>query len=85
MSVNEWQPIESAPEMKTVLLYAVTDEAPNGEIRNWKMGTGFYHTGWEADDGSSPWNWEGNHIPIWEYLPTHWQSLPPPPSEGTGQ
>lgn len=85
LSEREWQPIETAPKMRTVLLFAVTDRDEHGRVRNWKMGTGFYHEGWT--DGrehrlpASPWSWEGRHIEPWEPLPTHWMPLPRPPAE----
>jgi len=75
-----WQPIETAPKMKNVLLWAATDVDEEGRVRNWKMGTGFYHTGWENDRGDSPWNWEGQHIAPWDATPTHWKPLPEPPA-----
>ena len=78
----EWQPIETAPKMKTVLLFAVTDVAEDGRVRNWQMGTGFYHEGWTdaRNNGASPWEWEGHHVQPWQPLPTHWMPLPMPPA-----
>lgn len=79
---QEWLPIESAPKMKSVLLFAVTDIGDDGSIRNWRMGTGFHHEGWEGSNeqnGYSPWCWEGRHVAPWEVQPTHWQPLPSAP------
>lgn len=74
-----WQPIETAPKMKTILLFAVTDTDDAGKVRNWRMGTGFWHSGYEED--GSPWRWEGQQVRAWEAQPTHWQPLPEPPKE----
>jgi hypothetical protein len=76
--MDKWQPIETAPKMKTILLFAVTDIDEDGTIRNWKMGTGFWHTGWENDDIHSPWEW-GRQLYKYELYPTHWMPLPNPP------
>lgn len=82
MQREEWQPIETAPKMKTILLFAVTDQENDGTVRNWRMGTGFYHEGWIGCDDMrdySPWSWEGDHIPPYGHLPTHWMPLPAAP------
>jgi hypothetical protein len=77
---REWQPIETAPHMKTILLFAVTYIGDDGAIRNWKMSTGFFHTGYAVlRDNKSPWNWEGRQLATYEIHPTHWMSLPEPP------
>ena len=51
-----WQPIATCPRMQTVLLFAFTE---NGA--NWKMASGFWHTGYEDDasagGGFTPWHW----------------------------
>lgn len=78
-----WQPIATAPKMQTILLFAVTDRAEDGTSRNWKMATGYWHTGF--DDGGSkmrgftPWEWGGNQLKIYDVQPTHWMPLPSPP------
>lgn len=78
-----WQPIESAPKMRTVLLFAVTDVAEDGTVRNWKMATGSYHMGYEDERskarGYTPWEWGGHQLKAYEVQPTHWMPLPPPP------
>jgi len=74
-----WQPIETAPRSRTILLFAVTDVAGDGTVRNWKMGSGFYHTGYESHDKLSPWCWEGRHLASWDVFPTRWRPLPAPP------
>lgn len=81
--MGEWQPIETAPRMKTILLFAVTDVAEDGRIRNWRMGTGFYHTGYESHEKRGPWNWEGRHLASYDIHPTHWMPLPEAPNVHT--
>ena len=77
-SLPKWEPIETAPKMKTILLFAVTDIDEDGTVRNWKMATGSWNTGWENDDKYSPWEW-GRHLHKYDTQPTHWQPLPRPP------
>ena len=71
---EDWQPIETAPRMRTVLLFAVSDIAPDGTVKNWKMGTGSYHTGYDDEQskrlGLSPWEW-GHRLKVYELHPTH--------------
>lgn len=74
-SQRDWQPIESAPKMQTILLHAKTDDG------NWKTATGFYHDGFEGDPVKTPWNWEGNQLRSYDVQPTHWMPLPLPPAE----
>ena len=78
-AMTEWQPIETAPKMKNILLFAVTDIAKDGKILNWKMETGFYHTGYEFEHDYSPWNWGGRQLRNYDAKPTHWMLLPEPP------
>jgi Protein of unknown function (DUF551) len=73
-SAPAWQPIETAPKMRTVLLFAVTDVDEDGAVRNTNMSTGFWHTGYNE------WIWDGDRIAAWESQPTHWMPLPDPPS-----
>lgn len=75
----DWQPIDTAPKMKTILLFAVTDIGEGGTVRNWRMGTGAWHTGWENDDKYSPWEW-GRQLYKYDVHPTHWMPLPDPPA-----
>lgn len=77
--MNEWQPIETAPKMKTILLFANTCVDGDGKVINWKMATGAWHSGWEKDDKHSPWNWGGHQLYRYEIHPTHWMPLPHPP------
>lgn len=69
---REWQPIETAPKMRVVLLFAVTDRTPNGTALNWKMATGSY------SDGHQAWIWDGRPLKDYDHHPTHWQPLPEP-------
>ena len=65
----EWQPIETAPKHKILLLYALIDK----ETGSWDMGTGHY-----GDNGI--WTWDGTYLDKWYHRkPTHWMSLPKPP------
>lgn len=79
-----WQPIETAPKMQTILLFAVSDIGDDGEVKNWKMATGYWHTGFEdALDkarGNTPWCWDGERVKVYELHPTHWMPLPRQPS-----
>lgn len=68
-----WQPIETAPKMKNLLLWAATDVGENGEIKNWKMDTGYWSSGVEC------WVWSGYQVRKVDIQPTHWMSLPDPP------
>jgi hypothetical protein len=70
-STTGWQPIETAPLQKILLLFAVTDISENGEVRNWKMATG------SADHRG--WLWGGHMVQPWDVVPTHWMPLPEPP------
>jgi hypothetical protein len=74
--MNEWKTIETAPKMNIVLLFAVTDIGKDGSAKNWKMATGWWHTGAEC------WVWDdGNQVRKYDIQPTHWQPLPAPPVE----
>lgn len=73
--MSEWQTIETAPRMQTILMFAVTDIADDGEARNWKMATGFWHSSNRA------WRWDGRGVRSYDIQPTHWMPLPAPPAE----
>jgi hypothetical protein len=79
----QWQPIETAPKMRNILLFAVTDIAVDGTVKNWKMGTGSWHTGYEdalsMERGYTPWTWNGDQVKVYEVQPTHWMPLPQGP------
>lgn len=78
---REWQPIKTAPMSHTILLFAVTDVDDDGRIRNWKMATGWWHTGYEDDAKVTPWCWDGHQVPKYGVQPTHWMMLPAPPRD----
>jgi hypothetical protein len=65
-----WQPIATAPKMRGVLLWA---DVSTRDYKNWKMGSGYFHSGMEA------WIWEGETVRDWAFPPTHWRPLPAPP------
>lgn len=81
-----WQPIETCPKMRTVLLFAVTDVDEHGTVKNWKMATGSWLEGYEDErskaKGLTPWKWDGWQLKIYDHMPTHWSALPSPPAEG---
>jgi hypothetical protein len=83
--MSEWQPIETAPKMRTVLLCAVTDVAEDGRILNWKMATGSWQEGYcNARSRAShftPWKWDGFQLKTYDHQPTHWMPLPAPPKD----
>jgi hypothetical protein len=85
---ERWQPIESAPKMRTILLFAVTDIKDDGTAGNWKMATGSWHEGYEDERskarGYTPWHWGDRQLKAYEVQPTHWMPLPAPPRDGTG-
>lgn len=85
MSTQDWQPIETVPKMRTVLLFAVTDVSDDGTVRNWKMATGWWLTSHEGERyrmaGYTPWMWDGHQVKVYEPVPTHWMLLPEPPKE----
>jgi len=66
-----WQPIESAPKMRSVILWADTSTP---DFPNWHMGSGHFSTDLNA------WIWEGETVREWAHPPTHWMPLPKPPA-----
>ena len=68
--VDGWQPIETAPKMRGILLWADTSTSA---FPNWRMGSGYYQTGMDC------WIWEGEQVRSWAHPPTHWMPLPPAP------
>jgi len=74
--VAEWQPIETAPTMRNVLLFADTSTE---EMRNHKIGSGYFSTGQEQ------WIWEGELVREWSYKPSHWMPLPAAPASLDGE
>ena len=74
-NARDWQPIETAPKQKIVLLWALTDT----ETGNWKMSTGYWMPGYRDEPGS--WTWDGRLLKAYEVHPTHWMPLPTPPQD----
>lgn len=67
---SEWQPLETAPKMKNILMWAATDITDTGEVKNWKMETGFW------SNGLMDWIWGGYAVGNYSVRPTHWMPLP---------
>lgn len=64
--MTEWQPIEIAPKDEDILVF----EDPIMAKAYWDADP--------RDEGGQVWRIRG----VWEYLhPTHWMSLPEPPTE----
>lgn len=74
-----WQPIESAPKMRTVLMFAVTDIGDDGRVNNWKMATGHLTEGRAGRNNETDVQWDGHQLKVYDHQPTHWQPLPLPP------
>lgn len=73
---EQWQPADTAPKQKIVLLWAITDT----ETGNWKMATGCWMPGYGDDPGG--WDWDGRRLRSYDIQPTHFMPLPAPPKEG---
>lgn len=71
-----WEPIETVPRRKVVLMWGETGDLAIG-IKNWKMETGVIY---ESDRGELT-EWGGNVLSQWDHKPTHWMPLPEPPNE----
>ena len=87
-ALGEWRPIESAPKMQTIILFAVTEQFADGSPQNWKMATGAWHTGYDCETsraaGYTPWTWDGRQLKTYDVQPTHWLPIPSPPISGSG-
>lgn len=68
--MSEWQPIETAPRNKIVLLFGRYHYQPE----NWKI-----HSGYVQEQGGCVWN--GERLTEYSMKPTHWMPLPKPPVE----
>ncbi|CAM5516111.1 hypothetical protein ACFSUK_29025 [Sphingobium scionense] len=66
-----WQPIETAPHMREVLLWADTSVPP---FDNWRMASGYFHSEMKV------WVWGGEQVREWAFPPTHWRPLPDAPA-----
>ena len=67
MTATGWQPIETAPEYKAVLIYVPPFDPMQG-VRSGRYGT------WMVGAQS----FVGRDLPV-GYRPTHWMPLPAPP------
>ena len=71
--LNEWQPIETAPNNKSILVYARWDwdgmDRPSDE----------YEAVVAWSEGGSFWSETNNPYTDKAYKPTHWMPLPKPP------
>lgn len=80
---RSWQPIDTAPKDRAILLFAVTDVAEDGTALNWKTAVGSYKETHDSElsqrYGYSPWVWEGRPVYSYQAQPTHWMPLPEPP------
>jgi hypothetical protein len=72
-SFLRWETIDTAPKMKNLLLWAATDISDDGEVKNWKMETGYWNIGAEC------WVWGGIQLRKYDVQPTHYMLLPPAP------
>ncbi len=76
----QWQPIETAPESLTILLFAVTDRDAAGAPLNWKTATGYRVPGTvHKYENETEWQWDGRRVKTWDIVPTHWMPLPGAP------
>jgi hypothetical protein len=72
--MTDWQPIETAPKQKVILLWALTDT----DTGNWKMAAGYWMPGYGDEPGE--WTWDGHRLKSYDAQPTHWMPLPEPPT-----
>jgi len=80
LSDREWQDVSSAPEMRAILLYIVTDRDDDGKVRNWEMATGvLLSPDCRLYENETRWEWKGRRLKVWEYQPSHWMPLPGAP------
>lgn len=70
--MSEWQPIETAPEKKDILVAAPDKDS------GWVAWVDWYNGGGHQNESS----WSTFPRLVWlPMLPTHWMPLPPPPVE----
>lgn len=67
---QQWQPIETAPIKRCVLLYAASQ-------KDWLIGS-------VGPDGTVR-DWDGCRSNEWDFRPTHWLPLPPAPADQLGR
>ena len=91
--VQKWQPIETAPEMRKIIVHYLNALGKHRCVmacyylaNSLEMHDDFYYASVEDSDGYAPEGWYEEHdqdsplMPIAEE-PTHWMPLPAPPSE----
>ena len=66
----EWQPIETVPDMQTVILFAYSSDITSS-VMTWKIATGYAF--------GDEFVWDGRSVGPHELKPTHWMPLPEPP------
>jgi|GEM_PF-6212364 len=77
LSEREWRDVSSAPEMRVILLYIVTDRDDDGKVRNWEIATGvLLSPDCRLYENETRWEWKGRRLKVWEYQPSHWMPLP---------
>ena len=79
--MSEWQPIETAPKDKRILLYRPT--APEW----WMVMGGRYDSDKYAKNPKPYWstdNWSLGKMEQRQNAPTHWMPLPEPPKSAGG-
>ncbi len=74
-----WNPIGEVEKMKHVILFAYLPDEEGGIPSNYRMGSGFWHVGYESDPDYTAWCWEGRQLRPYDVQPTHWRRLPKPP------
>lgn len=69
-----WQPMETCPRGRIVLMFGVTDRHDDGRVANWKKATG------SLDFTNGELTWDGSRVDKpYMHRPTHWMYLPPSP------
>lgn len=71
----QWRAIETAPLNKQILMWAATDVADNGAIKNWKLDAGYIIDQSQHGGSAREYSWP-HRLAIYEIEPTHWQPIP---------
>lgn len=71
--MTEWQPIETAPVKKSILLCSVVEDLESGTWHYYD----YPEAGFRRENGE--WYFYGSGIQT-NGPPTHWMPLPPPPT-----
>lgn len=78
--MSEWKPIETAPKDRSEILLFWWETISADEPPMATCGVCAWQNTATYPDVHMCWTWADTCEPI-EYEPTHWQPLPPPPSE----